>query len=181
MNDENIKIFKALADKSRLMIINNLLEGPMYVELLAERLGISPSTVSFHLKKLEEVKLVRSKKEQYYVVYSLNKEILSVPLSDLIKIVDTEENIQKERENKYKTSVIEAFFQYGKLISIPVQRKKRKIVLDEIAKKFEKGRQYSEKEVNIIIADFNDDFCTIRREMVAFKILDRKDNIYWKL
>ena len=181
MNDEKIKIFKALADKSRLMIINNLLEGPMYVELLAERLGISPSTVSFHLKKLEEVKLVRSKKEQYYVVYSLNKEILSVPLSDLIKIVDTEENIQKERENKYKTSVIEAFFQYGKLISIPVQRKKRKIVLDEIAKKFEKGRQYSEKEVNIIIADFNDDFCTIRREMVAFKILDCKDNIYWKL
>lgn len=181
MNDEKIKIFKALADKSRLMIINNLLEGPMYVELLAERLGISPSTVSFHLKKLEEVKLVRSQKEQYYVVYSLNKEILSVPLSDLIKIVDTEENIQKERENKYKTSVIEAFFQYGKLISIPVQRKKRKIVLDEIAKKFEKGRQYSEKEVNIIIADFNDDFCTIRREMVAFKILDCKDNIYWKL
>lgn len=181
MNDEKIKIFKALADKSRLMIINNLLEGPMYVELLAERLGISPSTVSFHLKKLEEVKLVRSQKEQYYVVYSLNKEILSVPLSDLIKIVNTEENIQKERENKYKTSVIEAFFQYGKLISIPVQRKKRKIVLDEIAKKFEKGRQYSEKEVNIIIADFNDDFCTIRREMVAFKILDCKDNIYWKL
>ena len=181
MNDENIKIFKALADKSRLMIINNLLEGPMYVELLAERLGISPSTVSFHLKKLEQVKLVRSQKEQYYVVYSLNKEILSVPLSDLIKIVNTEENIQKERENKYKTSVIEAFFQYGKLISIPVQRKKRKIVLDEIAKKFEKGRQYSEKEVNIIIADFNDDFCTIRREMVAFKILDCKDNIYWKL
>lgn len=74
MNDENIKIFKALADKSRLMIINNLLEGPMYVELLAERLGISPSTVSFHLKKLEEVKLVRSKKSNTMLFIRLIKK-----------------------------------------------------------------------------------------------------------
>nr|WP_243428085.1 DUF2087 domain-containing protein [Clostridium rhizosphaerae] len=36
----------------------------------------------------------------------------------------------------------------------------------------------SEKEVNIIIADFHDDFCTIRREMIAFNILERHNNIY---
>lgn len=178
MEIDCIKIFKCLADKSRLLIINNLLEGPMYVELLSERLNLASSTISFHLKKLEEVKLVHSVKEQYYVVYHLNNDMLSLKLADLINVANTEDDAQSEREEQYKRSVINAFFEYEKLKSVPVQQKKRKIVLEEIAKKFELGKEYSEREVNIILADFHDDFCTIRREMVAFNILEREHNIY---
>lgn len=178
MKQDYIKIFKCLADKSRLLIINNLIEGPMYVELLSERLGLAPSTISFHLKKMEEVRLVYSVKEQYYVVYHLNDDMLSLRLKDLINVIEPEKDIQTKREEKYKRSVIDAFFEYGKLKSIPVQQKKRKIILEEIAKKFEIGKEYAEREVNIIIADFNDDFCTIRRDMVGFNILHRESNIY---
>lgn len=178
MKADCIKIFKCLADKSRLLIINNLIEGPMYVELLAQRLNLAPSTISFHLKKLEEVNIVTSVKEQYYVVYHLNSEILSLTMNDLISVGKSEINVQTEREKQYRDSVINAFFEYGKLKSIPVQQKKRKIVLEEIAKTFEPNKEYSEREVNIIIADFNDDFCTIRREMVGFNILERDKNIY---
>lgn len=178
MNSDSIKIFKCLADKSRLLIINNLMEGPMYVELLAERLNLASSTISFHLKKLEEVNLVYSVKEQYYVVYHLNNDILSLTLNALIKLGASEKDIQVQREEQYKKDVINSFFEYGKLKSIPVQQKKRKIVLEEIAKKFEFDRVYPEKEVNLIIADFNDDFCTIRREMVAFNIFERENGLY---
>lgn len=178
MDIDCISIFKCLADKSRLLIINNLMEGPMYVELLSQRLNLAPSTISFHLKKLEAVNLVHSVKEQYYVVYHLNSEILSLSLNDLINVEESEVDEQGEREQQYRDSVIAAFFEYGKLKSIPVQQKKRKIVLEEIAKSFELNRKYTEREVNIIIADFNDDFCTIRREMVGFNILQRKNNIY---
>ncbi len=178
MEKDCIKIFKGLADKSRLMIINNLMESPMYVELLAERLGLASSTISFHLKKLEEINLVYSVKEQYYVVYHLNGEILSSTLNEIIKESKPEKSIQIEREEQYRMGVINDFFLYGKLKSIPVQQKKRKIVLDEIAKKFQHGKVYSEREVNIIIADFHDDFCTIRREMIAFKIFSRENNHY---
>lgn len=178
MEKNCLKIFKCLADKSRLMIINNLMEGPMYVELLSERLGLASSTISFHLKKLEEIKLVYSVKEQYYVVYHLNDEMLSLTLNSLIRIGKPEKDIQTQREEQYRNNVIKAFFEYGKLKSIPVQQKKRKIVLEEIAKKFELGKEYPERDVNIIIADFNDDFCTIRREMIAFKIFSRENGIY---
>ena len=54
----------------------------------------------------------------------------------------------------------------------------KKIVLEDIGKAFKKGKQYTEKEVNLIIADFHDDFCTIRRDMVAEGILERKDGVY---
>ena len=34
---------------------------------------------------------------------------------------------------------------------------------------------YTEREVNIILADFNDDFCTLRRDMISEGLLERKD------
>jgi DNA-binding transcriptional ArsR family regulator len=67
--EEALKIFKSLADTSRLRIVQSLTKGEMYTELLAQRLGITPSTVSFHMKKLEDAGLVVSRKEQYYEDY----------------------------------------------------------------------------------------------------------------
>jgi hypothetical protein len=42
--------------------------------------------------------------------------------------------------------------------------KYRSVFSFEKAKAFDKDRSYTEREVNIIIADFNDDFCTIRKK-----------------
>ena len=88
--------------------------------------------------------------------------------------------LYKERDEAYRKKVIDNFFEYGKLKSIPTQRKKERIVLEEIAKAFEPDRTYTEREVNIIIADFHDDFCTLRRDMVAEKLLIRDKNQYKK-
>jgi len=173
-----VLIFKCLADNSRLRIISNLMETPMYVELLAERLDLTPSTISFHLKKLEEAGLVYSTKEQYYVLYNINAQVLESTLKDFIKPDSGEKQLQREREENYRQKVIEAFFEYGKLKAIPVQRKKRRIVLEEIVKSFDAGRVYTEKEVNIIIADFHDDFCTIRREMISENLMSREKGMY---
>jgi hypothetical protein len=108
----------------------------------------------------------------------LNNDILSHKLIDLVNVIETEKDLQAEREDNYRKSVISAFFEYGKLKSIPVQQKKRSIVLEEIAKLFERGKNYPEREVNIIIADIYDDFCAVRREMVDAKIFERENNVY---
>ena len=78
-------------------------------------------------------------------------------------------------------NVIDHFFEYGKLKTIPAQRKKKRIILEVIARAFEFGRPYSEREVNLIIADFYDDFCTIRRDMVGEQLLCRDDKGYWRI
>ncbi|MBU5438848.1 metalloregulator ArsR/SmtB family transcription factor [Tissierella sp. MSJ-40] len=174
----SLEIFKCLSDNSRLKIINSLMIEPMYVELLAERLGLSTSTVSFHLKKLMDANIVSSKKEQYYTVYSLNEEIFSMNLKDLVKDNRKEEEILKQREEQYKEKVIDSFFKYDKLKEIPVQKKKKQIILEKIVESFERDKDYTEKEVNLIIADFHDDFCTIRRDLIGFNLMERKDGIY---
>jgi len=178
MENKSLKIFKALADQSRLSIITSLMEGPLYVELLSERLKLSPSTISFHLKKLEESDLVYSVKEQYYVVYHVKEEMFDTKLSSLIKIEENTKIEQDTRELEYNKKVIDTFFEYGKLKAIPVQRKKKRIILEQIAKSFESDRTYTEKEVNLIIADYHDDFCTIRREFISEGIFERDNGIY---
>lgn len=177
---EAIVLFKCLADKSRIQILKSLMEEDMYVERLAERIGITPATVSFHLKKLEDAKAVKSRRDQYYTMYSINQEVFNISILDILKEESEEIKLQKERDEIYRKKVIDAFFEYGKLKSIPSQRKKERIVLEEIAKSFEPGREYTEREVNIIIADFNDDFCTIRRDMISEGILTRENMVYMK-
>ena len=177
-DQETIAFFKCLADKSRLSILKSLMVEDMYVERLAERLELTSATVSFHLKKLEDAGAVKSYKDQYYTMYSINKELFSINIVDILKEKTSESELQKERDEAYRKKVIDAFFEYGKLKSIPSQRKKERIVLEEIAKTFKKGKEYTEKEIHLIIAAYTDDFCTIRRDMISEGILARKDGIY---
>ena len=175
---EAINLFKCLADRSRIQILKSLMDEEMYVERLSERLGLTPATISFHLKKLVEVGAVKSRKEQYYTIYAINNEVFNVSILDILKEKSEEKKLQDERDEAYRKKVIDSFFEYGKLKSIPAQRKKELIVLQEIAKAFEPGRDYTEREVNIIIADYHDDFCTLRRDMIAEGILTRDKMIY---
>lgn len=182
MNDNDaIKLFKCLADKSRLQILKSLSKEDMYVERLSERLGLTPATVSFHLKKLTEAGAVKSYRTQYYTMYSLCSDVFETRIIDILKEETEDSALLNERDEIYRKKVIESFFEYGKLKSIPAQRKKERIILEEIAKSFEKGKEYTEREVNIIIADFHDDFCTIRRDMISEKIMDRENGKYWLL
>lgn len=182
MNEtEAIRLFKCLSDKSRLQILKSLAIEDMYVERLAERLGISAPTVSFHLKKLADAGAVTSRKSQYYMMYSLNRSVFETSILDIILEKSDEADLQQRRDAEYRQKVIDSFFEYGKLKSIPAQQKKERIVLEVIVQAFEYGRLYSEREVNIIIADYYDDFCTLRRDMVGEQLLARNETGYWRV
>lgn len=178
---EAIRLFKCLSDKSRLQILKSLAIEDMYVERLAERLGITAPTVSFHLKKLADAKAVTSYKSQYYMMYSLKKEIFETSILEILQEKSDEAEVQVRREAEYRQRVIDTFFEYGKLKAIPAQHKKERIVLEVIAQAFAFDRIYSEREVNIMIADFYDDFCTIRRDMIDEQLLRRDAKGYWRV
>lgn len=179
--EDALKLFKCLSDASRLRIIQSLTQGDMYTELLAERLELTPPTVSFHMKKLEDAGLVVSRKEQYYTVYSLNRNMLEKTLSEVAASEPEQIDEQQKREEVYRQKVISAFFEYDRLRSIPVQRKKKLICYERIAERFEPGRVYEEKEVNAIISPVFEDYCTIRRDMISEGIFRRDGSRYVRL
>ncbi len=176
-----LMLFKCLADRSRLQILKSLAQEDMYVERLAERLGLTPPTISFHLKKLADAGAVKSYKTQYYTMYALEKSVFMTSILELIQEKSDDAELQKQRDEAYRKKVLDTFFEYGKLKSIPTQKKKERIVLEELAKAFEPDRKYSEREVNIILADYHDDFCTLRRDMIGEKLLARDHQIYWRV
>lgn len=177
--NQALSIFKALGDETRLKIIRALSERDMYTELLAERLQLSPATISFHMKKLQAAGLVDSRKEQYYIVYSLRNEVFSMTVKSLINPEGEGGNTAEAlREEMYRRRVIKSFMPTGYCKTMPAQLKKRMIVYEEIMKQFEIGRAYSEKEVNAIISNMHDDYCTVRRAFIGLGWMRRKDGVY---
>lgn len=172
--ENKLEILKLLADETRLGIINALMEEDSYVEKLSSSMGLTPATICYHLKKMEAAGIVGSSRTQFYIIYSLNRDIFDLTLREFIK----QEKPVEDPDEKYRRAVLSNFFKYGKLTRIPVQQKKREIVLRHIAKDFSAGKDYTEKEVNEVILKYHEDFCTIRREMVGFGIMDRAGGIY---
>ncbi|MBQ9120741.1 MAG: DUF2087 domain-containing protein [Clostridia bacterium] len=172
---EKLALLKLLADETRLEILNILMREDSYVEKLACELSLTPATICYHLKKMEAAGVVNCARSQFYMIYSLNRDIFDRPLVDLIR----KDQPTLGEEEKYRKEVLAHFFKYGRLTQIPTQRKKREIVLAEIARAFEVGREYGEQEVNEIIHRYHEDHCFIRREMIACGIMTREKDIYW--
>ena len=172
---EKLALLKLLADETRLEILNLLLKEDSYVEKIACTLSLTPATICYHLKKLEAAGVVRCARTQFYMIYSLNRAIFDLPLSALIQ----KENPAEDPDEKYRREVLSHFFKYGKLTQLPTQRKKREIVLAEIARDFSPHRKYDEKEVNEMIHRYHEDHCLIRREMIACGIMAREKESYW--
>jgi len=76
--------------------------------------------------------------------------------------------------------VLQRFFRDGRLLSIPVQRARRLVVLDHIAMAFEIGVRYSERDVNAMLRAFHDDVASLRRYLVDEHLLSREAGVYWR-
>ena len=163
------QLFKALADGSRLKIVASLKNSEKFVEQLSMELNISVSTVSFHLKKLSEAGVVRARKEQYYQVYYLVDGVLDKQLFELIAPPETYD------DEKFYRAVIDEYFVGGRVNKLPVQAKKREIVLKEVASRFERGRAYSIGEANVFIAELIDEFLVAKAEMLSSGLI-REEN-----
>lgn len=72
---ETAELFKALADESRLRILNLLLEKEMCVTEMIRQLNLAQSLVSHHLKILKNVNLVDSVRMGQKICYHLHPQV----------------------------------------------------------------------------------------------------------
>lgn len=169
---ERVTILKTVADETRLAILALLAEEDSYVERIAAGLSLTPATVCYHLKKLESVGLVSAHRTQFYQIYTLNHTLLDLPLGAFLS------KPQPDADKLYRDKVWQSFFVGGRLTRIPAQLKKREIVLGKIAEAFAADRSYTESEVNEILTRYHEDYCTLRREMIACGFLKREHETY---
>jgi DNA-binding HxlR family transcriptional regulator len=176
MNDTNldqlVSLFKALADPARLRILGLLAERPHFGHELAERLNLTPPTISHHMRRLTDAGLIDVTPDAQARIYTLREQVLR-EMSQAIGGVPAPLSSASEDE-----AVLRAFFDGARLRSIPAARKKRVVVLRHLLAGFAPGREYHEREVNDILREAHDDVATLRRELVDYGFMTRDRGIY---
>ena len=71
-----VRFFSALSSEARIHILLLLKEHPQCVKTIAQRLKMSQSAVSQHLRILKEAKLLRSQKTGYWMHYEVDSTAL---------------------------------------------------------------------------------------------------------
>ncbi|OCA85641.1 ArsR family transcriptional regulator [Bacillus sp. FJAT-27225] len=179
--DRLVSFYKAMGDPTRIRITALLSVGPLHGQAIAGKLGLTPPTITHHLKKLREVGIVNERRDKNTIYFNLNESTIKQHAKVLSQLLEKkgEELAEMVDTSLEKQKVITNFFtKEGKLKSIPAQRKKKLFVFEHIVQGLEKGRKYKEKELNEYIKKFHEDYATIRREFIINHFMYRENSIY---
>ena len=81
---EKEKIFKALGDANRLIIMDLISENELSAGQILQQVKMGQSTLSHHMKILCDSGIVNSRKDSRWVYYTINEEV-AVQVSDVLK------------------------------------------------------------------------------------------------
>ena len=172
-----VAVFRTLADPARLRILGLLAERPASGKDLAERLGLTPPTISHHMAKLVATGLVMVTPDAQRRCYALDQTALR-GLAGAAAPTGEATPQETDAEGRERQKVLRDFFDGPRLKQIPAQRRKRVIVLQHLLERFAPDRDYPEREVNALLAEAHDDFATLRRDLVDFGYMTRDHGVY---
>lgn len=171
-----VAFFKALADGNRLRVVGLLAHRPYSVEELAMVLDLRASTVSHHLAKLAAVGLVTSSTRGHYHMYSLQLDTLH----EQAKRLSSDESLRglaavEGPTDAFDQKVLSAFFgDDGRLVKVPMKRKKFDVVLRYALRLFDDAGPWDEREVNRRLKTIADDVASLRRGLVDHRMMKRE-------
>lgn len=173
-----VSLFKALADPTRLRMIGAMVDRARCGQDLAAEVGVSPATVSHHLRVLSEAGLLRETRQAPYTFYQLDHERLAGAVKTVSSPKRVRELATSATVDDDTRDVLRAFFDGPRLVSLPAQRRKKEIVLEEMLRRLPRRREYREPELNKFIEVVHPDFCTIRREWIMGGYMEREAGVY---
>lgn len=103
--EEKIKVFKAIADETRLKILILVSHKNICAKGIAKHLNISESAVSQHIKLLKESHLIIGHKRGYHLMYELNREAIEKSINFLNGLINDDFNFMSDKESSFDISV----------------------------------------------------------------------------
>jgi Trp operon repressor len=165
--------YNTVTDKQRELLA--LLGKGVSDQEIAAKLGITASTVR-HQKFTFREKAKQAK--LYLAVYELAAEKAStgkdaiLPIHEGATMVDDRYLTTLEERDKILATVFESLNPL-KLKFFSSKEKKKIVTLMKIMEQFEKGKSYTEKEVNAILKDIYEDYPTLRRYLIEYGFMER--------
>ena len=177
------RFVSALIEPERLRIAGLLAGAPLMVWEIIQETSLPEEIVQKHLRQLEQANVIRRQpvadSEQahssQYVTFELDRAAVSALGPDIGRL----QGRPKARPTEDRARTIASFFDDdGRLMSFPRKPTQLLWILEEIATKFEAGRDYPEREVNALLKPINEDVATLRRALIDYKLMSRDHGVY---
>jgi hypothetical protein len=167
------ELWGLLADEDRLRAFSAVALGARSVFDIADHTGMDPRTVVKALQRLEAGGVVSSSGPEW----DLRRDVIA---AEARRTAKTYEAYDEDGLPPRQAAVLRAFLRDGRLTSIPSVRSKRLVVLDHIARTFDVGTRYPERDVDALLRAFHDDYAALRRYLVDEAFLSREAGTYWR-
>jgi hypothetical protein len=162
-----------LADPVRLKVVAALALGAGTLEQVAEATGLPLKDVALAARRLGRAGLVRRDRHEL----ELLTERFGAAARAAAEAAPPPEPLSTDPA---EDAVLSAFVRDGRLVSIPAQLSKRRIVLEHLVRVFDAGVRYPEREVNALLAVWHPDTAALRRYLVDEGLLTREAGLYWR-
>jgi ADP-ribose pyrophosphatase YjhB (NUDIX family) len=164
-----------LAEDSRLRLVAALVLGATKPDDLLAVTGLSGRDLGAALRRLEKGGLVTIADGQVLLTADAFKTAARAAAP--AEVVE-----DFGAADPHAELVLRTFVRAGKLLQMPTQASKRRIVLEHIASIFEPGVRYPERAVNAILRAWYEDYATLRRYLIDGGLLDREPGgDYWRI
>jgi len=162
-----------LADPTRLKVVAALALGAGTLEEVAEASGLPLKDVALAARRLARAGLVRRDGR----ALELHAEAFGAAARAAAEAAPPPERLS---DDPAEDAVLSAFVRDGRLVSIPAQQSKRRVVLEHLVRVFEAGVRYPEREVNALLGVWHSDYAALRRYLVDEGLLSRDGGEYWR-
>ena len=162
-----------LADPVRLKVVAALALGAGTLEQVAEVTGLPLKDVALAARRLGRAGLVRRDRHEL----ELLTERFGAAARAAAEAAPPPEPLSADPA---EDAVLTAFVRDGRLVSIPAQHTKRRVVLEHLVRVFDAGVRYPEREVNALLAVWHPDTAALRRYLVDEGLLTREAGVYWR-
>lgn len=165
---------RLVLDPLRLGILGRAAEGPIDVAEIAAAHGRSERDVRDAVGRLRAAGLVDDQ-------LTLDRTLLRQLAAGLPQARPVDPEILEAGEwSEAEAEVLSRFISGDRLVEVPANRTKRRIVLERLAQEFEPGLRYQEAEVNFALQLWYPDYASLRRYLVDEGLMTRADGIYWR-
>jgi len=158
-----------LVDDDRRRVFAAIALGATTVSEIVDRSALAESTVQAALPRLVTGGLVQQ---------GDGLEVSVTALRAAAQLRAPRDRGVTDAETPDEQRVLRNFVADGRLVRLPARRAQRQVVLGYVARRFESGRSYTEREVNGILYKLFDDAVSLRRYLVDEQLLKREAGVY---
>jgi hypothetical protein len=162
-----------LADPARLKVVAALALGAGSIEEVAAASGLPLKDVALAARRLARAGLVHRDGH----ALTLHTEHFGAAARAAAEAAPPQPPLSADPA---EDAVLSSFVRDGRLVSVPAQQTKRRVVLEHLVRVFDVGVRYPEREVNALLAVWHPDVAALRRYLVDEGLLTREAGVYWR-